>query len=354
MQGVDQSPETELRQAKEVLRWSNRKHGPDSTFSIRAMNDVAEQLARQDRRPEEAIVLEQMVAAIRNTLGPDHDSSLSAELKLAICLLGLDRAGEAEPLLTDVVAGRARSAGAGDASTLAAMAWRATAARQLGKLGEARAIQEAGSRRTRIGRSRRDASRAVGGAQSRRDARGPGRGRRGRPTGSPRPRNPNPHAWAGRPKDLGDAEDACGTAPPVGRGRRRARSSDGTRRAPDAGLRGRCRRDRSGSRVPHRDPTRGKGWIGTERDERAPAKEAERVVAAPVSVEKVRIAEQRQSSRSPRGGRREEALGLVAAVVGEEVELFGGFDPDADAVQPKVLGERDDRKRDRAVLGARR
>src|SRR5580692_6893986 len=83
MKGVDQSPETELRQAEEVLRWSIRKHGPDSTFSIRAMNDVADQLARQDRSAEEAIVLEQMVTAIRNTLGAEHDSALSAELKLA-------------------------------------------------------------------------------------------------------------------------------------------------------------------------------------------------------------------------------------------------------------------------------
>jgi Tetratricopeptide repeat len=142
-QGVDQSPETELRQAEEVLRWSIRKHGPDSTFSIRAMNDVADQLARQDRGSEEAIVLDQMVTALRNTLGDEHDSTLSAELKLAICLLTLERAEDAEPLLAHVVAGRTRAAGGGgDAATLAAMAWSATAARQLGRLGEARTIQE--------------------------------------------------------------------------------------------------------------------------------------------------------------------------------------------------------------------
>jgi hypothetical protein len=142
LQGVDQSPETELRQAEEVLRWSIRKHGPDSTFSIRAMNDVADQFARQDRIAEEATVLEQMVTAIRNTLGPEHDSALGGELKLAICLLALERAGDAEPLFEHVVAQRTRAAGADDASTLAAMAWSATAARQLGKLSEARNIQE--------------------------------------------------------------------------------------------------------------------------------------------------------------------------------------------------------------------
>jgi hypothetical protein len=142
MKGVDQSPDTELRQAEEVLRWSIRKHGPDSTFSIRAMNDVADQLARQDRGAEEAIVLEQMVAAARNTLGPEHDSTLSAELKLATCLLTLERAGDAEPLLTHVVAGRTRALGVEDAATLAAMAWSATAARQLGRPNEARVIQE--------------------------------------------------------------------------------------------------------------------------------------------------------------------------------------------------------------------
>jgi hypothetical protein len=142
LQGVDQSPEIELRQAEEVLRWSIRKHGPDSTFSIRAMNDVADQLARQDRSAEEAIVVEQMVTAIRNTLGPEHDSTLSAELKLAICLLTMERAGDAEPLFAHVVAQRTRAAGADNASTLAAMAWSATAARQLGKLSDARIIQE--------------------------------------------------------------------------------------------------------------------------------------------------------------------------------------------------------------------
>ena len=141
MQGVDQSPEEELRQAEEVLRWSNRKHSPGSAFSIRAMNDVADQLARQARHSEEAIVLDEMVTAIRATLGPEHDSTLSAELKLAICLMALNRHDEAEALLEHVVAGRTRALGRDNAATLAAMAWSATAARELGKLSEARVVQ---------------------------------------------------------------------------------------------------------------------------------------------------------------------------------------------------------------------
>jgi hypothetical protein len=40
-------------------------------------------------------------------------------------------------------------------------------------------------------------------------------------------------------------------------------------------------------------------------------------------------------------------------VVREEVELLGGFHPDADAVQPKVLSQGGDRERDRPILGNR-
>jgi hypothetical protein len=142
MKGVDQSPEEELRQAEEVLRWSNKKHGPDSVFSIRAMNDVADQLARQARTAEEMVVREQMVKAIQKNLGPEHDSTLIAELKLAICLLTLERAADATPFLSHVVDGRTRALGGDDPATLAAMAWSATAARQLGKLAEAKVVQE--------------------------------------------------------------------------------------------------------------------------------------------------------------------------------------------------------------------
>jgi tetratricopeptide (TPR) repeat protein len=142
MKGLAPEPEEELRQAEEVLRWSIRKNGPDSSFSLRAMDDLAEQLAKQGRNLEEAVLREQMVAAIRTSLGPEHDSTLNAELKLATCLLTLEQAEDATPLLAHVVASRTNRHGRDDAATLAAMAWSATAARQLGNLAEARSIQE--------------------------------------------------------------------------------------------------------------------------------------------------------------------------------------------------------------------
>jgi hypothetical protein len=89
MKGTEQTPDEELKQAQEVLSWARRKHSPDSPFSIKAMIDVANQLARQDRVSEEAELREQIVASLRHH-GPDNLNTVSAEMQLASCLVALE------------------------------------------------------------------------------------------------------------------------------------------------------------------------------------------------------------------------------------------------------------------------
>lgn len=89
-----------------MLSWARRKHGPDSSFTIKAMIDVAAQLARQDRFAEEADLREQIVAALGSSLGPDTLSTASAEMRLVGCLVRLERFEDADRVLAHVVAGR--------------------------------------------------------------------------------------------------------------------------------------------------------------------------------------------------------------------------------------------------------
>jgi tetratricopeptide (TPR) repeat protein len=142
MRGTDQSPEATLKQSQDVLEWALRKHAPDSSFSIKAMLDVADQLAGQDRVAEEVLLREQIVTSLRQSLGPEHASTLNAESKLATCLINLERFEEAQLLLSHVVAGKALALGEDDPETLVAMAWSAIAAKRLGRLDDARALQE--------------------------------------------------------------------------------------------------------------------------------------------------------------------------------------------------------------------
>jgi eukaryotic-like serine/threonine-protein kinase len=132
--GMAHSPDEELQQSEDVLKWSIRKNGPDSALSIKAMNEVANQLARQDRVAEEVIYREQIADGLRTSVGAEHDATLSAEWKLAMCLTTLERPEEAEPLLRHVVAGRAAALGPDDPQTLTAMAWSARVAKRLAKL----------------------------------------------------------------------------------------------------------------------------------------------------------------------------------------------------------------------------
>jgi hypothetical protein len=141
-QSMEQSPEKTLQESRDVLKWTLRKNGPDSPFTIKAMNEVANQLSRQNRIGEETAVREQIVGALRTNVGAEDDATLNAEFKLATCLIALERPHDADPLLTHVVAGRSLALGEDDLQTLAAKAWSASVAKKMGRLPEARALQE--------------------------------------------------------------------------------------------------------------------------------------------------------------------------------------------------------------------
>ncbi len=141
-QSMEQSPEKTLQEAQDVLKWSLRKNGPDSPFTIKAMNEVANQLSRQNRISEETALREQIVDGLRKNVGAEDDATLNAEFKLATCLIALERPEDADPLLTHVVAGRTLALGEDDPQTLGAKAWSASVAKRVGRLQEARALQE--------------------------------------------------------------------------------------------------------------------------------------------------------------------------------------------------------------------
>jgi hypothetical protein len=46
MRGTERTPEEDLKQAQGILSWALRKHSPDASFSIKAMIDVANPLAK--------------------------------------------------------------------------------------------------------------------------------------------------------------------------------------------------------------------------------------------------------------------------------------------------------------------
>jgi hypothetical protein len=133
LRGTEQSPEEELRQAQDVLSWARRKHGPESSFTIKAMIDVADQLARQDRFAEEADLREEIVAALGSSLGPDTLSTASAEMRLVGCLVRLKRFEDADRVLAHVVAVRTLELGRDDPDTVKAMSWSAIVAGRLGR-----------------------------------------------------------------------------------------------------------------------------------------------------------------------------------------------------------------------------
>ena len=141
-QSLEQSPEKTLQESQDVLEWSLRKTGPDSPFTIKAMNEVANQLSRQNRISEETALREQIVDGLRKNVGAEDDATLNAEFKLATCLIALERPHDADPLLTHVVAGRSLALGEDDPQTLGAKAWSASVAKRVGRLGEARALQQ--------------------------------------------------------------------------------------------------------------------------------------------------------------------------------------------------------------------
>ncbi len=145
LRGTEQTPEEELRQTQDVLSWARRKHGPESSFTIKAMIDVAEQLARQDRFAEEEDLREQIVAALRSTLGPDTLGTASAEMRLAGCQVRSARLEDADRLLAHVVAVRTVELGEDDPDTVRALSWRANVAERLGRPGDAGSLPAGGA-----------------------------------------------------------------------------------------------------------------------------------------------------------------------------------------------------------------
>ena len=133
LRGTEQTPEEELRQSQDVLSWARRKHGPDSSFTIKAMIEVADQLARQDRFAEEVDLRQQVVAALCSSLGPDTLSTASAEMRLVGCLVRSERFEDAARVLAHVVAVRTAELGRDDPDTVRAMSWNAVVAGRLGR-----------------------------------------------------------------------------------------------------------------------------------------------------------------------------------------------------------------------------
>jgi hypothetical protein len=121
MRGTAKTPEEELKQAQEILGWGLRKHGPDSAFSIRAMLDVANLLAKKGQVGEEVEMREQIVGGLRRTLGPENLGTASAEMQLAKGLITMERYEEAAPLVAHVVALRTLELGPEDPETEVAM-----------------------------------------------------------------------------------------------------------------------------------------------------------------------------------------------------------------------------------------
>jgi len=133
LRGTEQTPEEELRQSQDVLAWASRTHGADSSFTIKARIEVADQLARQDRYAEEADQRRQIVAALCSSLGPDTLSTVAAEMRLVGCLVMSEHFEEADRVLAHVVAVRTRELGPDDPDTVKARSWSAIVAGRLGR-----------------------------------------------------------------------------------------------------------------------------------------------------------------------------------------------------------------------------
>ena len=164
-QSMEQSPDKTLQESQDILKWSLRKTGPDSPFTIKAMNEVANQLSRQNRVTEETALREQIVDGLRKNVGSEDEATLKAEFTLATCLIALERPEEADPLLTHVVAGRSLTLGEDDPQTLGAMAWSASVAKKLGRLAGGSRTAGEGGRRVRGPGGRRERPGPVGAAQ---------------------------------------------------------------------------------------------------------------------------------------------------------------------------------------------
>jgi tetratricopeptide (TPR) repeat protein len=106
------------------------------------MAEVANNLRRLQRFDEEIILRQQIVEAVGRNAGPESQFALVAEMNLGICLGALGRYEEAELLLARVDPALEAGLGLFDPVTLQAHSWRSHVAVKLGKLEEARLLQE--------------------------------------------------------------------------------------------------------------------------------------------------------------------------------------------------------------------
>jgi tetratricopeptide (TPR) repeat protein len=139
--GMEPTPEEALAQSRDVLAWSLKKNGPDSSFTIKAMVEVANQLEAQDLRADEVALRQQVMAALARTLGPEDEATLKAELQLALALIAIGRSEDAVAPLHHVVETRASTFGPDAPETLLAMAWSANVAKEQGRLADACDLQ---------------------------------------------------------------------------------------------------------------------------------------------------------------------------------------------------------------------
>jgi tetratricopeptide (TPR) repeat protein len=139
---LDPGPEKSLELSQQYLEKGILKGEPDSSFTVNARLRVADQLAQQERRPEELIVLRGVLEAYRTNLGEDHDLTLNTEFRIATCLERLGQPDEAEPLLRHVAASRASTRGDDDPGVLNALAWLGQIEMQRGRSESARHAYE--------------------------------------------------------------------------------------------------------------------------------------------------------------------------------------------------------------------
>jgi hypothetical protein len=149
---MDLDPESALQSAREVLDWSIRHRGPESTMTVNAKGEVAKRL-EQLGRYEEAVHLRTDVAThLRLHLGADDPSTLTAEGFQAFDLERLGRNAEALPLFEHVLMGRIDALGPDHELTLLARGWLGCSLRSVGDLpGSRRQLEDAVARYERQG-----------------------------------------------------------------------------------------------------------------------------------------------------------------------------------------------------------
>jgi tetratricopeptide (TPR) repeat protein len=139
---VPVKPERQLELVQKKLDKGLKKGRPDSPVVANLTRMAAELLHGLKRFADEIPLREEYLAACRRNMGTDDLATAVAETKLADCLFKLDRFEEADELLAHVIDVRTKIGGGDDPEVLAAMNFQSNVARKLGRLDEARKVQE--------------------------------------------------------------------------------------------------------------------------------------------------------------------------------------------------------------------